>query len=98
VLWVEGCWRHRYVDASASREWQSGGRRLENVTNITGVGAGDRLHFWGGATSQTYVINTWWTAPSGVSGNPFTLAISRNPVEMGKRCIKGWRVNQFWVM
>lgn len=87
----------RYVDSAVSTNGngQSWATAWKNVTNITGVGAGDTVYISGGATSQTYVINTWWTAPSGVSGNPFTLAISPEAGRNGKAIFKANGVNQF---
>ena len=72
----------RYVDSTSpgGNDGLSWATAWDNITQITGVGAGDTVYVSGGTTSKTYTLSTSFgefNPPSGSPGNPFTLSIGR---------------------
>jgi hypothetical protein len=69
-----------YVDSSvaSSGNGLSWATAWQNVTNVTGVSAGDTIYISGGSTSQTYPLAAYWAPAGGASGNPITYQVGQD--------------------
>jgi hypothetical protein len=82
-----------YVDSSVSTSgngtsWASA---WKNLSNITGVSAGDTVYISGGAngSSQTYSMSGTWTPAGGSAGNPITYQIGQDSAHNGTAIFSG---------
>jgi hypothetical protein len=81
-----------YVDSSVSSSGngQSWVTAWKNLSNITGLAAGDMVYISGGpsGSSQTYAISSWAPA-GGTSGNPITYKIGQDSSHNGTAYFSG---------
>jgi hypothetical protein len=89
----------RYVDNSvaSSGNGQSWTTAWKNLSNITGLSAGDTVYISGGTTSQTYSLTSAWTPAGGVSGNPITYAVGQDAGHHGIVIFDGASTAGWWV-
>jgi hypothetical protein len=82
-----------YVDSSvaSSGNGQSWATAWKNISNMTGVSAGDTVYISGGpsGSSQTYSLSGAWPATSGTSGSPITYKIGQDANHNGTAYFSG---------
>lgn len=82
-----------YVDSSVSTSGNgtSWANAWKNISNITGVSAGDTVYISGGASgsSQTYNMSGTWTPAGGSAGNPITYKIGQDSTHNGTAIFSG---------
>lgn len=82
-----------YVDSSVSSSGngQSWATAWKNVTNASGLSAGDTVYISGGSTFQSYSVSGW-VPTSGSSGNPITWAVGQDAGHNGTVIFTGGTV------
>src|SRR4051812_34255036 len=70
----------RYIDNSVavSGNGQSWSSAWKNLSDATGLLAGDTVYISGGTTSQIYRITSAWTPSGGTSGKPVTYLVGQD--------------------
>jgi hypothetical protein len=85
-----------YVDSSVSSSGNgtSWANAWENISNISGVKAGDIVYISGGAngSSQTYNMSGTWTPAGGSAGTPVTYQIGQDSSHNGTAIFSGSNV------
>lgn len=82
-----------YVDSAASgagtgKSWTDA---WKNVTNVSGVLAGDTVFISGGSSgnTQTYALTSSWNPAGGAAGNPITYRIGQDSAHNGTAVFSG---------
>ncbi len=82
-----------YVDSSvaSSGNGQSWATAWKNISNITGLSAGDTVYISGGPSgaSQTYTMSSSWSPAGGTAGNPITYKIGQDSLHNGTAYFSG---------
>ncbi len=82
-----------YVDGSVSTSGNghSWATAWKNISNITGVSAGDTVYISGGpsGSTQTYTMSDSWAPIGGTAGNPVTYKIGRDSQHNGTAFFSG---------
>ena len=82
-----------FVDSSVSTSGNgvTWGTAWKNISNITGVAAGDTIYISGGpsGSSQSYPVLSGWASTAGVAGNPITYQIGQDVQHNGMAIFTG---------
>ena len=87
----------RYVDNTSpgGNDGLSWATAWDNLTQITGVGAGDTVYISGGTTTKTYNVGAGFSMPAGNSSAQFTLAIGQEAGHNGVAILDGTGTGEF---